>query len=187
MVTVDDTDVVGFVAQARAAIQRQVRVPPGYRLELSGSYKNWESGSRRLLISGAAFLFFSLSLVYVVLKNWWQTILVAIGLPFAFVGGVYGLWLSGLPLTIPAAIGFVTLGGLSILNKMVLITQFNELRATGMPPAAAALLSAKTRLRPVLMTALVASVGFVPMAISTSQGAELQRPFATVVIFGILT
>jgi cobalt-zinc-cadmium resistance protein CzcA len=113
--------------------------------------------------------------------------LVACGVPFALVGGVYGLWLRDLPLTLPAAIGFVTLAGLSILNGIVLITYFNELRAQGMASAAAALQSAKTRLRPVLMTALVASVGFIPMALSTSQGAELQRPFATVVIFGILT
>jgi cobalt-zinc-cadmium resistance protein CzcA len=113
--------------------------------------------------------------------------LVAFGLPFALVGGIYGLWLRGLPLTMPAAIGFVTLGGLSILNGMVLMTYFNDLLAQGVESALAALRSAKTRLRPVLMTALVASVGFVPMAISTSQGAELQRPFATVVIFGILT
>jgi cobalt-zinc-cadmium resistance protein CzcA len=126
-------------------------------------------------------------LVYAALKSWRQTALVAFGLPFALVGGVYGLWLRGLPLTMPAAIGFVTLGGLSILNGMVLITYFNDLRLQGMERAQAALLSAKTRLRPVLMTALVAGVGFLPMAISTSQGAELQRPFATVVIYGILT
>ena len=100
---------------------------------------------------------------------------------------MYGLWLRDLPLTMPAAIGFVTLGGLSLLNGMVLITYFNDLRGQGMAPATAALRSAKTRLRPVLMTALVASVGFLPMALSASQGAELQRPFATVVIFGILT
>jgi len=187
MVTVNSPDVVGFVARARMAIQKQIQLPPGCRLEFSGAYKNWQSGSQRLLISSLAFLFLSLALVYAALKNWWQTALVALGLPFAFVGGVYGLWLCGLPLTIPAAIGFVTLGGLSILNKLVLMTHFNDLRAQGVAPALAALRSAKTRLRPVLMTALVASVGFVPMALSTSQGAELQRPFATVVIFGILT
>jgi cobalt-zinc-cadmium resistance protein CzcA len=187
MVTVESPDVVGFVAQARAAIQKQIQLPPGCRLEFSGAYKNWQSGSRRLAASGAAFLLLSLALVYAALKNWKQTALVAFGLPFALVGGVYGLWLRGLPLTMPAAIGFVTLGGLSILNGMVLMTYFNELRAQGVASAQAALRSAKTRLRPVLMTALVASVGFVPMAISTSQGAELQRPFATVVIFGILT
>jgi cobalt-zinc-cadmium resistance protein CzcA len=187
MVTVDSSDVVGFVKRAQAAIQKQVKLPEGYRLEFSGAYKNWQSGSQRLVASGGAFVFLSLALIYAALKNWKQTALVAFGIPFALIGGIYGLWLRDLPLTMPAAIGFVTLGGLSILNGMVLMTYFNDLRAQGVEPAHAALRSAKTRLRPVLMTALVASVGFVPMAISTSQGAELQRPFATVVIFGILT
>ncbi|HEY1717346.1 MAG TPA: CusA/CzcA family heavy metal efflux RND transporter [Verrucomicrobiae bacterium] len=187
MVTVNSPDVIGFVARAREAIQKQLKLPEGCRLEFSGSYENWQSGSRRLLAAGGIFIFLSLLLVYAALKNWKQTTLVAFGIPFALVGGVYGLWFRGLPLTMPAAIGFVTLGGLSILNGMVLITYFNNLRAQGMKQAEAALISAKTRLRPVLMTALVASAGFIPMAISTSQGAELQRPFATVVIFGILT
>jgi len=187
MVTVESPDVVGFVARARAAVQKQIPLPPGCRLEFSGAYKNWQSGSRRLLFSSLAFILLSLALVYAVLKNWRQTALVACGLPFALVGGVYGLWLRGLPLTLPAAIGFVTLGGLSLLNGLVLITYFNDLREQGAGPTRAALRSAKTRLRPVLMTALVAGVGFVPMALSTSQGAELQRPFATVVIFGVLT
>jgi cobalt-zinc-cadmium resistance protein CzcA len=187
MVAVAGADVTGFVARARAAIQSQVKLPQGFRLEFSGAYKNWQSGSRRLLASSAVFVLLSLALVYAALKNWRQTALVACGLPFALVGGVYGLWWRGLPLTMPAAIGFVTLGGLSILNGMVLITYFNDLRAQGVAKSEAALRGAKTRLRPVLMTALVASVGFVPMALSTSQGAELQRPFATVVIFGILT
>jgi cobalt-zinc-cadmium resistance protein CzcA len=187
MVTVESADVVGFVARAREAIQKQTRLPEGYRVEFSGAYKNWESGSHRLMTSGGAFVLLSLALVFAALRSWRQTALVAFGLPFALVGGVYGLWLRGLPLTMPAAIGFVTLGGLSILNGMVLITYFNDLRLQGMARAQAALLSAKTRLRPVLMTALVAGVGFLPMAISTGQGAELQRPFATVVIFGILT
>jgi heavy metal efflux system protein len=187
MVTVEGADTVGFVARAREAIRDQVKLPDGFRIEFSGAYKNWESGSERLLAAGLAFLALSLALIYAALKNWKQTTLVAFGLPFALVGGVYGLWLRGLPLTMPAAIGFVTLGGLGILNGMVLITHFNDLRARGMAAAQAALESAKTRLRPVLMTALVASFGFVPMALSTGQGAELQRPFATVVIFGILT
>jgi cobalt-zinc-cadmium resistance protein CzcA len=187
MVTVDSSDVVGFVKRAQAAIQKQVKLPEGYRLEFSGAYKNWQSGSQRLVASGGAFVFLSLALIYAALKNWKQTALVAFGIPFALIGGIYGLWLRDLPLTMPAAIGFVTLGGLSILNGMVLITYFNDLRTQGWQPAPAALRSAKTRLRPVLMTALVAGVGFLPMAISTSQGAELQRPFATVVISGILT
>jgi cobalt-zinc-cadmium resistance protein CzcA len=102
-------------------------------------------------------------------------------------GGIFGLWLRDLPLTMSSAVGFVTLGGLSILNGMVLIAYINDLRPQGMEPTEAASLSAIRRLRPVLMTALVAGVGFIPMAISSGQGAELQRPFATVVIFGILT
>ena len=187
MVTVESADVVGFVARAREAIQKQTRLPDGYRIEFSGAFKNWESGSRRLMASGGTFVLLSLLLVYAALKSWRQTALVAFGLPFALVGGVYGLWMRGLPLTMPAAIGFVTLAGLSILNGMVLITYFNDLRSRGMGRAEAALLSARTRLRPVLMTALVAGVGFLPMALSASQGSELQRPFATVVIFGILT
>ncbi len=187
MVTVEKADVVGFVTNARKAIQDQMRFPEGYRVEFSGAFKNWESGSRRLLASGMMFVLLSLALVYAALKSWRQTVLVAFGFPFAMVGGVYGLWLRGLPLTMPAAIGFVTLAGLSILNGMVLITYYNQLRLRGLDRARAALQSAKTRLRPVLMTALVAGVGFLPMAISTSQGAELQKPFATVVIFGILT
>jgi len=187
MVTVNSADMVGFVAQARAAIDQQVRLPEGYRLEFSGAFKNWQSGSRRLGLSGGACLLLSLALIYAALQSGRQTALVAIGLPFAFVGGVYGMWLRDLPLTMPAAIGFVTLGGLSLLNGLVLMTYFNDLRALGLAAEDAALQSAKIRLRPVLMTALVASVGFLPMACSNSQGAELQRPFATVVIFGILT
>jgi cobalt-zinc-cadmium resistance protein CzcA len=187
LVTVKNTDVIGFVTQARAAIQQQIKLPPGYRLEFGGAYKNWQSGSQRLLFAGGIFFLLSLALIYAALKNWRQTALVACGLPFAFVGGIYGLWWRELPLTMSAAIGFVTLGGLSLLNGMVLITYFNQLRAQGLEPAEAAVRSAKIRLRPVLMTALVTSVGFIPMALSTGQGAELQRPFATVVIFGILT
>ena len=187
MVTVNSSDVAGFVSRARSAIEKQIKLPPGYRCEFSGAYKNWQSGSRRLLLASAAFVILSLALVFAALKNWRQTALVACGVPIALVGGIYGLWLRDLPLTMPAAIGFVTLAGLSILNGMVLITCFNDLRAQGMLSAETALQSAKTRLRPVLMTALVAGVGFVPMALSTGQGAELQRPFATVVIFGILT
>lgn len=187
MVTVNSADVVGFVQRARAAVQNKIRLPEGYRVEFTGAYQNWESGSRRLLVSCLAFLVISLALIYAALKSAKQTALVAFGIPFALIGGIYGLWLRDLPLTLPAAVGFVTLGGLSILNGLVLITYFNELCAQGMAPAEAALRSAQTRLRPVLMTALVAGVGFIPMALSTSQGAELQRPFATVVIFGILT
>ncbi len=187
LVTVKNADVTGFVERAQRDLRAKITLPPGYRLEFGGAYKNWESGSRRLALAGAAFILLSLALVYATLKNGRQTALVALGIPLALAGGIYGLWFRDLPLTLPAAVGFVTLGGLSLLNGLVLMTYFNQLRARGVDPVPAALQSATTRLRPVLMTALVAGVGFVPMAVSHGMGAELQRPFATVVISGIIT
>ena len=187
LVTVKNADVTGFVERAQRDLRAKITLPAGYRLEFGGAYKNWESGSRRLALAGAAFILLSLALVYATLKNGRQTALVALGIPLALAGGIYGLWFRDLPLTLPAAVGFVTLGGLSLLNGLVLMTYFNQLRARGVDPVPAALQSATTRLRPVLMTALVAGVGFVPMAVSHGMGAELQRPFATVVISGIIT
>lgn len=187
LVTVKNADVTGFVDRAQRDLRAKITLPPGYRLEFGGAYKNWESGSRRLALAGTAFILLSLALVYATLKNGRQTALVALGIPLALAGGIYGLWFRELPLTLPAAVGFVTLGGLSLLNGLVLMTYFNQLRARGVEPVPAALQSATTRLRPVLMTALVAGVGFVPMAVSHGMGAELQRPFATVVISGIIT
>ena len=186
LISIKNTDVVGFVKQVRRDLAETIKLPAGCHVEYSGAYQNWESGSRRLAFAGGVFLLASLLLIYAALKNWRQTLLVASGIPFALAGGIYGLWFRELPLTLPAAIGLVTLGGLSLLNGLVLMTCFNQLLADGLAPAAAALRSATTRLRPVLMTALVAGLGFVPMAVSRGVGAELQRPFATVVVFGIL-
>jgi len=187
MISLTNADVAGFVARVRQEIAVKIPLPEGYRMEFGGAYKNWESGSRRLALAGTIFGLASLLLVYAALQNWRQTGLVALGIPLAMAGGIYGLWWRGLPLTLPAAIGFVTLGGLSLLNGLVLISYFNQLRTRRLAPLAAALQSAKTRLRPVLMTALVAGAGFLPMAVSQGPGAELQRPFATVVIFGVFT
>jgi len=187
LISVKDADVVGFVNQLRRELAEKIKLPAGYRVEFSGAYKNWESGSRRLAVAAGVFLLTSLLLMYVALQNWRQTALVAMGIPFALAGGIYGLWFCDLPLTLPAAVGLVTLGGLSLLNGMVLVTSYNQLLAEGITPLAAALQSATMRLRPVLMTALVASIGFLPMAVSRGIGAEVQRPLATVVIFGILS
>jgi len=187
MISVKHADVAGFVNRVRRNLDAKINLPAGYWMEFGGAYQNWESGSQRLALAGAVFGLLSLLLVYAGLRNWRQTGLVALGIPLAMAGGIYGLWWRGLPLTLPAAVGFVTLGGLSLLNGLVLTTYFNQLRARGMASLPAALQSAKTRLRPVLMTALVAGAGFVPMAVSHGLGAELQRPFATVVITGILT
>ena len=180
-------DQEGFVKRIAVDIENKVTLPDGCRIELAGSFKNLQEGRSRLAILGAVALVLSLLLVHLALGRWSQVCLVSLGIPFSMIGGVLGLWMRGLPLTLPAAVGFVTLSGLSILNGLVLVTYFNQLRAQGVAAGVAVLASARTRLRPVLMTALVASVGFLPMAISVGQGAEIQRPFATVVIFGIFS
>jgi len=187
MVSVNTRDVEGFVNRVKKSVEEKVPLPAGCRMEWAGSFRNWESGSRRLAALAALVIGLSCLLVYATLRDWRQTALVTLGVPFSTVGGVLGLWARGLPWTMPAAVGFVSLLGLSLLNGLVLITYFNQMRERGLAPGAAALEAARTRLRPVLMTALVASVGFIPMAFSHRAGAELQRPFATVVISGILT
>jgi cobalt-zinc-cadmium resistance protein CzcA len=187
MVNVNNVDAAGLASRGRQKIGEKIKLPEGCRIEYGGAYKNWESGSRRLAAAGAVFLLASMILVHATLKNWRQTALVALGIPLAMAGGVYGLWWRGLPLTLSAAVGFLALGGMCLLNKLVLMTYYNQLRSQGIAPLPAALQSAQARLRPVLMTALVAGAGFLPMAVSQGMGAELQRPFATVVITGIFT
>jgi len=184
-INVEGGDAAGFVARARKAVHAQVHLPEGYQMEFGGSYRNLESGRVRLQILAAIVLAASLFLIRTVLGNWGQTWLVSLGMIFSAMGGIAGLAIRGLPFTMPAAVGFVTLAGLSVLNGLVLVTCFNELRAAGVAASQAAPESAKLRLRPVLMTALVAAAGFIPMALSQAPGAEIQKPFATVVIFGI--
>ena len=187
MITVDGADAQGFARRLENLARAQVPLPAGYRMELAGAYQNLATGATRLLLLSLVVLGLSAALIRHALGSWRQTGLVALGVPFALMGGVYGLGLRGLPLTMPAAVGLVALGGLSMLNGLVLITGFNQWLAQGLGAAAAARASALGRLRPVLMTALVAGAGFVPMALSTGPGAELQRPLATVVIAGMLT
>jgi cobalt-zinc-cadmium resistance protein CzcA len=187
LITVDNGNAQGFARQLESLTKSKVPLPAGYRLELAGAFKNLQTGTDRLLLLGLVVLALSAGLVYYTLGSWRQTGLVALGIPFALMGGVYGLGLRGLPLTMPAAVGLVALGGLSILNGLVMIACFNQMRARGLAAGAAARESARVRLRPVLMTALVAGAGFVPMAVSTSAGAEIQRPLATVVIAGVIS
>ncbi len=177
----------GVVERVRKLVEAKVALPLGYRMEWTGSFHRWESGSHQLTLLAFLVLVFSAMLVHSTLDNWRQTLAVASGIPFAIVGGVIGLWLRGLPITMPASVGFVTLAGLSLLNGLVLTSYYNLLRKQGTSPEASALEAARTRFRPVLMTALVAGIGFVPMAVSQNAGAELQRPFATVVLSGIMT
>jgi cobalt-zinc-cadmium resistance protein CzcA len=186
---VKDRDLGGFVEEAQRRVTAEVPLPAGGRdrYEWGGQFENLRRASNRLLLVVPAALVLILVLLYVTYNHLGDVFLVFTSVPFASVGGLVALWLRGLPFSISAGVGFIALSGVSVLNSMVLVTFIRHLRARGVPPDHAIEEAALTRLRPVLMTALVASLGFVPMAVSTGVGAEVQRPLATVVIGGVLS
>ncbi len=179
-------DIGSFVAEAEQAIA-DVRLPTGYWMSWGGSFENLQSAAQRLQLLVPAALLLVFALLYAVFGNLKDGLLVFTGIPFALTGGVLALWLRGIPLSISAAIGFIALSGVAVLNGLVLISFIRSLVERGHTLDDAVREGTLTRLRPVLMTALVASLGFVPMAIATGTGAEVQRPLATVVIGGILS
>ncbi|WP_423193677.1 CusA/CzcA family heavy metal efflux RND transporter [Cupriavidus sp. H18C2] len=180
-------DIGSFVPEAEAAIQRQVRIPPGYWTTWGGTFEQLESARARLQVVVPVALLLVFALLFAMFGNVRDGLLVFTGIPFALTGGILALWLRGIPLSITAAVGFIALCGVAVLNGLVMLSFIRALREAGHPLDHAVRLGALTRLRPVLMTALVASLGFVPMAIATGTGAEVQRPLATVVIGGILS
>jgi cobalt-zinc-cadmium resistance protein CzcA len=177
-------DVAGFVAEART---KMPKLPEGYTLEWGGQFENMERANRRLQFVVPLALGLIFILLYFSLKSMRDVLIVATGIPLGAVGGVLALWLRDMPFTVSAAIGFVALSGVAILNGLVLVTFIQQELKAGMPLAEAVRQGCLVRLRPVLMTALVAAVGFIPMAINVGVGGEVQRPLATVVIGGILT
>src|SRR4029453_14529419 len=187
MVNLSTRDVEGFVHEAERRIKEQVKMPEGYLVEFGGQYKNLQEARARLsiVVPGALALIFIL--IFLAFGSIRQALLVYTGIPLAVTGGGLSLWLRSMPFSITAAVGFIALSGVAVLNGLVLITYFNQLREQGLSIREAVIEGSLTRLRPVLMTALVASLGFVPMAIATGTGAEVQRPLATVVIGGILS
>jgi cobalt-zinc-cadmium resistance protein CzcA len=187
MVNLRGRDVDGFVLEAQKKIAKQIELPPGYTIEFGGQFKNLQEARARLAIVVPVALGLIFILVFMSLGSLRQTLLVYTGIPLAVTGGVFALWLRGLPFSISAGVGFIALSGVAVLNGLVMISFFNLLRERGRDVATSVREGAMTRLRPVLMTALVASLGFVPMAIATGAGAEVQRPLATVVIGGILS
>jgi cobalt-zinc-cadmium resistance protein CzcA len=187
MVNLRGRDVESFVSDAEARIREQVRFPDGYSYEFGGQFKNLQEARIRLLIVVPAALVLIFLLIFVAFGSLRQAFLIYTGIPLAITGGVLALYLRGMPFSITAAVGFIALSGVAVLNGVVLISYFNELREQGLAMCQAVFEGAMTRLRPVLMTAFVASLGFVPMAIATGPGAEVQRPLATVVIGGILS
>lgn len=185
---VRNRDIASFVAKARRRIGAQVKLPPGrYHLEWGGQFENLISARRRLMIVVPVALLLIFSLLYLTYRNVIDAIRVFTGVPFAWTGGIIALWVRDMPFSISAAIGFVALSGVAVLDDMLLVSYIRQLRARGVGLDAAVENAAMTRLRPVLMTALVASLGFVPMAFNTGMGAEVQRPLATVVIGGVIS
>ncbi|HKS26535.1 MAG TPA: efflux RND transporter permease subunit [Pyrinomonadaceae bacterium] len=180
-------DIGSFVQDAQGAIAREVQLPPGYYLTWGGTFENLERASARLLIVVPLALFLIFVLLFTTFGSVKQALLIYTGIPFAVVGGIFALFLRGMPFSISAGVGFIALFGVAVLNGVVMVSYINKLRDEGRSLTEAVREGAETRLRPVLMTALVASLGFIPMALATSAGAEVQRPLATVVIGGLIT
>ena len=180
-------DLGSFVSEATAAIGQKVQVPAGYWTSWGGTFEQLQSAAKRLQIVVPAALVLVFALLFAMFGNVKDGLLVFTGIPFALTGGVIALWMRGIPLSITAAVGFIALCGVAVLNGLVMLSFISGLRVEGKSVAEAVRIGALTRLRPVLMTALVASLGFVPMAIATGTGAEVQRPLATVVIGGIIS
>jgi cobalt-zinc-cadmium resistance protein CzcA len=180
-------DVASFVAEAKARIAEQVTLPEEYTVEWGGQFENMERANRRLKVIVPMALGLIFIMLYLSLGSVRDLLIVATGIPLGAVGGVGALALRGLPFTVSAAIGFIALSGVAILNGLVLVTFIQQRIAAEVPLEQAVREGCRVRLRPVLMTALVAAVGFIPMAINTGVGAEVQRPLATVVIGGIVS
>ncbi len=180
-------DTVGFVEEAQARLAYGLKLPAGYRATWSGQYQHYQAARARLLVVVPVALLLILLLLYLAFHEVSPALLIFLNVPFAITGGVAALALRGLPFSISAGVGFIALFGVAVLNGLVLLSVAHQHEAEGMASAQAAFAAAEERLRPVLMTALVAILGFIPMAVSTAPGAEVQRPLATVVIGGLIS
>ncbi len=181
------TDIGTFVAEAKQRIERSVSLPAGYYITWGGQFEHQESATQRLLVVVPLSIFIIFVLLFTTFGNLRHSLLILLNLPFALCGGVVALFIRDLPLSVSASIGFIALFGVAVLNGVVMISHINQLLKEGHELMFAVIKGASDRLRPVLMTALVASLGFIPMALSHGTGAEVQRPLATVVIGGLIT
>ncbi|HET6387764.1 CusA/CzcA family heavy metal efflux RND transporter [Hyphomicrobium sp.] len=180
-------DIASVVAEAQAKVANQVKLPPGYYISWGGQFQNLLAARDRMMIVVPACFFLIFLLLYSALGSPRDALLVFTAVPLALTGGAIALWLRDMPFSVSAAVGFIALSGVAVLNGLVMMTSINQLIEAGMERRKAIFAGAVTRLRPVVMTALVASLGFVPMALSTGTGAEVQRPLATVVIGGLVS
>jgi cobalt-zinc-cadmium resistance protein CzcA len=166
---------------------KDVAMPYGYRLEWGGEFENQQRAMRRLAIIVPATVFLIFLLLFDTFKSVKDAVLILLNVPFALIGGVLALFITGIPLSVSAAIGFIALFGVAVLNGVVMISYFNQLRATGMTAREAALEGSIVRLRSVSMTAVLAILGFLPIALSSGIGSEVQKPLAMVVIGGLVS
>jgi cobalt-zinc-cadmium resistance protein CzcA len=180
-------DLGSFVTDVQTAISSEITLPTAYWLNYGGTFEQLLSASKRLSIVVPLTLLLIFGLLFMAFNSTRDAALVFTGVPLALTGGVAALALRGMPLSISAAVGFIALSGVAVLNGIVMLSFIRDLRIKGLPLDEAIIKGALTRLRPVLMTALVASLGFVPMALNVGTGAEVQRPLATVVIGGIIS
>jgi heavy metal efflux system protein len=187
MVNLKTRDIEGFVGEAERRIKERVKLPEGYIVQFGGQFENLQQARARLAIVVPTALALIFVLIFLAFGSLRQAALVYSGIPLAVTGGVVALWVRGMPFSITAAVGFIALSGVAVLNGLVMIAYFNQLREEGKSVRDSVIEGSLTRLRPVLMTAFVASLGFVPMAIASGVGAEVQRPLATVVIGGVLS
>lgn len=180
-------DLVGFVDEARAAVTRQVPLPPGYRLSWGGQFENQQRAAARLAVVVPVALALIFLLLFSTLGSVRQAALVFVNIPFALIGGVVALAVTGEYLSVPASVGFIALMGIAVLNGLVMITYFNQMAARGMPLAEVVSVGALRRLRPVMMTACITGLGLIPLLLATGPGSEIQKPLAIVVIGGLLS
>jgi cobalt-zinc-cadmium resistance protein CzcA len=183
---VEGRDVAGFVAEARRRIAAEVKLPEGYHVEFGGQFEHLERAEKRLMIVVPLALFMILALLYASTGSVRDSLIIFTGAPFAAFGGIVALWWRDMPFTVSAGVGFVAVFGVSMLSGLVMVSTIRQLLAAGKPLDQAIEEGALLRVRPILMTAFVAALGFVPMMLNTGVGAEVQRPLATVVVGGIL-
>jgi len=184
---VEGRDVVGFVDEVRRSIEDRVELPAGYFVTFGGQFENQQRAAKRLALVVPIAIVLIFFMLFTTFRSLLQAGVIILNIPFAMIGGVVSLYYSGLYLSVPASVGFITLFGVAVLNGVVMVSYFNQLRQSGLSIQDAVRKGAERRLRPVLMTAMIASFGLLPLLAATGPGSELQRPLAVVVIGGLFT
>jgi cobalt-zinc-cadmium resistance protein CzcA len=184
---VEGRDVVGFVDELQQKLAEQVDLPAGYRIAFGGQFENQQRAAARLLLAVPIALGLIFIILFFTFRQIHQVLLILLNVPLAMIGGILLLALTGFYLSVPASIGFIALLGIAIMNGVVMVNHFNELREQGLPLEQAATEGAQRRLRPVLMTAILTILGLVPLLLATGPGSEIQKPLAVVVVGGVFT